>query len=187
MTDNTLMIPEFCFPSEWDHTNELINDEELSAVSTEVSQVLEQWQQPDLDVMMQVDDQLNPANFSDTEIFHDPCFSPTCPVEELESAMDIDQAFDNFSLAHFDAEQEEQQADTKASSTSSVDFEDRYKEMLLKLSESMKRSQQTRMSLKMKTPKTKNYERRKSVSGVLSSIEKSTQQLQQLIKIQPNS
>ena len=174
MTDSSyLTIHEFCFPSEWDHTNELINDEELSAVSTEVSQVLEQWQQADLD-MMQVDDQANSTLLED-EIFHDPCFSPTGPVEEFESAMDIDQELDNFSLAHFDAEQEE--AEDKNES-----FEDRYKVMLLKLSESMKRSQQTRMSLKMKTPKTKDYERRKSVSGVLSSIEKSTQQLQQLVK-----
>jgi hypothetical protein len=57
-------------------------------------------------------------------------------------------------------------------------FDERYRETLKKLEESMKRSQETRRSLTMKTPKTEQYGRSKSVSGVLTSIENSSRQIQ---------
>lgn len=53
-----------------------------------------------------------------------------------------------------------------------------YQEVIKKLEESMKRSQETRKSLTMKTNKTEKYDRTKSVTGVLSSIENSSRQLQ---------
>jgi len=56
--------------------------------------------------------------------------------------------------------------------------QERYQEIFKKLEASMKRSQETRKSLTMKTPKTKKYTRRDSVTGVLSSIENSSRQLQ---------
>ena len=56
--------------------------------------------------------------------------------------------------------------------------DERYQEVLKKLTESMKRSQETRKSLTMKTPKTEKYDRTTSVTGVLSSIENSSRQLQ---------
>jgi len=55
----------------------------------------------------------------------------------------------------------------------------RYQEIIKKLEASMKRSQETRKSLTMKTHKMKEYTRRGSVTGVLSSIESSSRQLQQ--------
>jgi hypothetical protein len=66
--------------------------------------------------------------------------------------------------------------------TKHVAFEERYKLTLSKLAESMKRSQETRKSLQMKTPKTTNYQRSNSVTGVISSIEMSSQQLQVYLK-----
>jgi hypothetical protein len=54
----------------------------------------------------------------------------------------------------------------------------KYQEVLKKLEASMKRSQETRKSLTMKTDKTAKYGRTKSVSGVLSSIETSSRRLQ---------
>lgn len=58
----------------------------------------------------------------------------------------------------------------------------RYQEVLKKLEASMKRSRETRKSLTMKTDKTFKYNRTESVSGVLSSIERSSRQLQTILK-----
>mmetsp|Transcript_8885 Transcript_8885/g.19185 ORF Transcript_8885/g.19185 Transcript_8885/m.19185 type:complete len:284 (+) Transcript_8885:140-991(+) len=59
----------------------------------------------------------------------------------------------------------------------------RYEEITKKLEASMKRSQETRKSLTMKTPKTEKYNRRTSVTGVLSSIENSSLQLQTFLQM----
>lgn len=74
-----------------------------------------------------------------------------------------------------------------ASSTNLTSFlpaEQRYEATLEKLRESMKRSQETRMSLRMQTAETAEYDRWTSISGTLSSIEKSTQQLQDYLNNQ---
>lgn len=62
--------------------------------------------------------------------------------------------------------------------TSFLPLEQRYQASLDKLAASMKKSQETRKSLRMQTAETAEYTRWGSVSGTLSSIEKSTQQLQ---------
>lgn len=62
--------------------------------------------------------------------------------------------------------------------TSFLPLEQRYQASLDKLAASMKKSQETRKSLRMQTTETAEYTRWGSVSGTLSSIEKSTQQLQ---------
>jgi len=69
-----------------------------------------------------------------------------------------------------------------SSCTSFLPIEQRYQASLEKLTQSMKKSQETRKSLRMKTSETAEYERWNSVTGTLSSIEKSTQQLQQYLK-----
>jgi hypothetical protein len=56
-------------------------------------------------------------------------------------------------------------------------MDDVFKETFKKLTESMKRSQETRQSLRMTTAKTDKYPRRASVSKVLSSIESSSRQI----------
>ena len=169
---------EISLPIEWDHDTEMLNDEELSATSNEeASKVLEQWQ-ADQDQgfeIMEVDEQIG-STFLGDEIFDEPCVSPTGPLEELV-LMNINEDDDRFFAPVLDAEEP-----SVSQATSSLPFEERYRLTLQKLQESMKRSQETRKSLKMKTNKTEKYARTKSVSGVLSSIEKSTDQLQSYLK-----
>lgn len=173
---NNNMIAEFTMHNEWNHDSEMISDEEFSATShEEAGKVFEQWQTDnpdDLDIM-EVDEQLGPNLLGD-DIFHDPCMSPTGPLEELILIDFDDEDLDRFSLSFLEDDQND--------ATISLPFDERYKDTLTKLAESMKRSQETRKSLQMKTPKTKDYTRTKSVSGVLSSIEKSSQQLQVYLK-----
>lgn len=69
-----------------------------------------------------------------------------------------------------------------SSSPSPIMTQERYQEIIKKLEASMKRSQETRKSLYMKTHKTKEYTRRGSVTGVLSSIETSSKQLQTFLQ-----
>jgi len=172
---------ELSFPTEWEEAPAMMMDEELSSDasnSEEDSKVLGQWettteeQYPDFAEIMEVDAQIG-SNLLGDDIFYDSCVSPTSPMEEL-TFMSLDEDdVDRFSLSLFSCD-----ADT----TSSLPFEERYKATLQKLAESMKRSQETRKSLKMKTDKTEEYPRNSSVSGVLMSIENSTQQLQGYLK-----
>jgi len=60
--------------------------------------------------------------------------------------------------------------------------QERYQEIIKKLEASMKRSQESRKSLYMKTPKMKEYTRKGSVTGVLSSIESSSRQIHAFLK-----
>jgi hypothetical protein len=158
----------------------MLNDEELSATSNEeASKVLEQWQadQEDQDLeLMEVDEQIG-SNLLGDDIFGEPCVSPTGPLEELV-LMTVDDDDDRFFAPLLDSE--ESAANSKV--TSSLPFEERYQATLKKLEESMMRSQETRKSLSMKTAKTEAYERVKSVSGVLTSIETSSHQLQTYLK-----
>lgn len=169
------MKAELSFPANWD--NEMMEDEELSATShEEASKVFEQWQadeKHDLDIM-QVDEQLG-SDLLEDDIFQDPCLSPTGPLEELVYMCIDEEEVNRFSLSLFSPADDN---DT----TSSLPFEQRYRATLEKLNESMRRSQETRKSLKMKTKKTEQYARTTSVSCVLSSIEKSTEQLQGYLK-----
>lgn len=173
------IVTELTLPTEWDQANDMMNDEELSASShEEASKVFEQWQtdeqEHDLDIM-EVDEQIG-SNLLGDEIFHDPCLSPTGPLEEIVYMSVDDDDIDRFSLSLLTED------DDDDNTTSSLPFDERYKATLKKLADSMKRSQQTRQSLKMKTTKTEKYSRKTSVTGVLSSIEKSTTQLQVYLK-----
>ncbi len=60
--------------------------------------------------------------------------------------------------------------------------QERYQEIIKKLEASMKRSQESRKSLYMKTPKMKEYTRKGTVTGVLSSIESSSRQIHAFLK-----
>jgi len=66
--------------------------------------------------------------------------------------------------------------------TSFLPAEQRYQATLDKLAESMKRSQETRKSLRMKTAETMEYSRWGTISGTLSSIEKSSMEIQKYLK-----
>jgi hypothetical protein len=60
--------------------------------------------------------------------------------------------------------------------------EERYKKVHETLAESMKKTQETRKCLSMKTAKTEKYSRSKTVSGVISSIEKSSRQVEKYLQ-----
>lgn len=166
---------ELTLPIEWDNSTNMITDEELSASSNEeASKVFEQWQSDDdemqdLDIM-QVDEQLG-SNLLGDDIFHDTCVSPTGPLEEIVyMTVDDDDDVGRFPLSLLSTARDD--------ATISLPFEERYRATLQKLAFSMKRSQESRKSLKVKTSKTEKYARIQSVIGVVSSIEKSTEQLQ---------
>lgn len=169
------MVAEFTFPADWEQHHHDTMDEATSVSNEEASKVFSQWQTANLDDLdiMEVDQQIN---LLEDDLFHDPCMSPTGPLEELVS-MQLDESDAPF----LDFFEENKQTTDGTDNTSSLPFEERYKATLSKLQESMKRSQETRMSLKMKTSKTENYETR-NLSGVLSSIEQSTEQLQDYLQ-----
>jgi hypothetical protein len=94
---------------------------------------------------MEVDEQMG-SNLLGDDIFHDACMSPTSPLEELVFMSLDEEDVGRFSLTLL--------SDEAADTTSSLPFEEPYKVTLEKLAESMKRSQDTRKCLTMKTPKT---------------------------------
>ena len=165
-------------------------DEDFASTSSyeEANIMFEHWQNTDFDDLdvMEVDEQIG-SNllFSEDEIFvSDPCVSPTGPLEELTMLKFDEEDLDRFSLAFLDFTDESPPStiDEVVNDTIQVPFEERYKMTMTKLAESMKRSQETRKSLQMRTPKTKDYQRSNSVTGVISSIEMSSQQLQVYLK-----
>ncbi len=165
---------ELTLPTEWDHDTDMLNDEELLATSNEeASKVLEQWQadqDEDLEIM-EVDEQIG-SNLLGDDIFGVPCASPTGPLEELV-LMKFEDDDDRFFAPLLD-----DVTSSSCSGSGSLPFDARYQATLKKLEESMRRSQETRRSLTMKTSRTEKYERTNCVSGVLSSIEVSSRQLQ---------
>jgi hypothetical protein len=138
---------------------------------------------------MEVDEQIG-SDLLGVDIFQDPCLSPTGPLEELICMSFEEEDLDRFSLSllvdnnnnNNDDSYSNYDTASDASVTSEESFEDRYKTTLKKLEESMKRSQETRKSLWIKTPKTEEYLKHSSVPVVLKSIEKSTLQLQSYLK-----
>jgi hypothetical protein len=156
----------------------------------------------DLASIMEVDEQIG-SNLLDDKVFGCGaggivggacCLSPTGPVEELMSfcntniliSNEDDERFfaplldtTNDNMIMFMTNCNSSLSDLSMTTTAPTFVNDeRYQEVLKKLAESMKRSQETRKSLTMKTPKTEKYNRSKSVTGVLSSIENSSRQLQ---------
>jgi hypothetical protein len=119
------------------------------------------------------------SRFLDDDLFGGAsCDSPIGPVEELAHAMEFDEDDCHLCRAqfHLDTVDENMEVDTTGMS-----FEDRYKATLKKLATSMKRSQETRSCLTMKTTKTENYDRFASVEKILSSIAESSSQVQNYV------
>jgi hypothetical protein len=176
-----------------------------SSFSTAAAEAFED-QDPDIASLMEVDEQIG-NNLLGDDIFgcgvingehdHYGCNSPTGPIEELRSFSTmnmIDGAGDNIGdhcflvplLVEENSEEEDSMDfDDEGSTACTIQQQQqqpiidqkRYQEILKKLEESMKRSQETRKSLTMKTPKTEEYNRTKSITGVISSIESSSRQL----------
>ena len=169
-----LALPsDLVLPIEWDHDSMMLNEEELSATScVEAGKVFEQWQTDqvqDLDIM-EIDEQLG-SNLLMDEIFGTPDVSPSGPLDEIHMVSDDDESY----YAPYGEEYE------SASLSHPSPFDERYRATLMKLQESMRRSQETRKCLSMNTFNTDTYDRRKNVSSVLTSIEKSSREVQQYL------
>lgn len=189
---STMKITDATIPTVFEEEEDTVMmiDEDFASTSSyeEANIMFEHWQNTDFDDLdvMEVDEQIG-SNllFSEDEIFvSDPCVSPTGPLEELTMLKFDEEDLDRFSLAFLDFTDESPPStiDEVVNDTIQVPFEERYKMTMTKLAESMKRSQETRKSLQMRTPKTKDYQRSNSVTGVISSIEMSSQQLQVYLK-----
>lgn len=163
--------------AEWDNMCDMMHDDpaELPPVKEEVCTVLKEWtsdeESVDVDIM-EVDEQIGSNFFSDDLFGY--CPSPVSPQEELLTmSMDHHQYHeDKFLTPPLSPEY-------PALPPLLPSHDEKYRQAFQKLMESMKKSQETRVSLTMKSSKaTDAYERRKSVSAVLSSIEKSRCQIE---------
>lgn len=178
--------------AEWDNMccDDLMNEASTSSgASTNkifpsdycVGKVLEEWTSDeeslvdDVDMeIMEVDEQIG-SNFLSEDIFFGHCASPVSPQEEFSMNMGNMMDNDKFCLEPPILTQE---------LPAPVVIDDRYREAFAKLAESMKKSQETRACLSI-TPTVANNNatkasldsRRKTISQVLESIEKSSEQL----------
>jgi hypothetical protein len=171
------------------------DDDEDACISVSEHSIDNEDVSNDIDIM-EIDEQLG-ANLLGDDVFGGPCCaSPTGPLEELVlMSVDDDERFfaplledddtQDLLLQDMDVLAEDATATLRFSLSSLHDkkrlpspFDEQYRETIKKLEESMRRSQETRKSLTMKTPKTEKYGRSKSVTGVLTSIENSSRQIQ---------
>jgi hypothetical protein len=168
-----------------------------SSTSYEAIQVLAVWQQEEdnHDVIMSMqlegdedDEELLPVPDQDHEDDHDQLSSNSnTPPEDLFEHVDAVDTADSFSFLNrlaADAAQADEEAKKQLQDPGPTNdppppegMDEVFQESLEKLIQSMKRSQETRKCLRMKTVKTEKYPRRASVSKVLSSIELSSRQI----------
>ena len=150
--------------AEWDNMCDIVESiEEFPSSSKEVCKVLEEWTSDDESVdmdIMEVDEEIG-SNFLCDDLFGDAiCASPTSPHDEC-------MAVDNFSAMFLVSEADDKLVDPRC------------REAFLKLQESMRRSQETRLALTLKTAAANDdYMRQQSISTVLASIEASCKQIQ---------
>eukprot|EP00522_Entomoneis_paludosa_P017552 CAMPEP_0172456162 /NCGR_PEP_ID=MMETSP1065-20121228/14234_1 /TAXON_ID=265537 /ORGANISM="Amphiprora paludosa, Strain CCMP125" /LENGTH=183 /DNA_ID=CAMNT_0013208867 /DNA_START=48 /DNA_END=599 /DNA_ORIENTATION=- len=182
MSDNSVLS----LPNEWEHDNVDMDEAASAASSEEASKVFEQWQtegdedDDGLD-MMEMDDKM----MMGSGVFVDYCPSPTSPMDEFDFNFGDDVEMDKFSESLLGSASDEDLQ--SVDDTSSLSFQQRYEATLQKLAESMKRSQETRKSLVMKTKQMEHYARSPLVTGVVESIETSSRQLQVYLKEQASS
>ena len=152
--------------AEWDNMCDIVEtSEELPSSSKAVCKVLEEWisddESIDMDIM-EVDEEIG-SKFLCDDLFDEViCPAPISPDDALISSDNFAETFmASYSHGH----------DNRV--------DERCREAFFKLQESMKRSQETRMALTMKTEKANNeYIRRQSIAAVLASIEASCRQIQ---------
>ncbi|KAG7347501.1 hypothetical protein IV203_016206 [Nitzschia inconspicua] len=135
--------------------------------------------------ILEIDRQIG-YRFLDVELFGGaPCESPIGPMEEL---LHLDKDEHGQFLTPFlpddfmsDSEDDDSSMMEGETDTFSLSFDERYKATLQKLAYSMQKSQETRMSLTMKTTKTEKYHRLASVKKILSSVASSSDQVQNYV------
>jgi hypothetical protein len=154
-----LFLNDLDLASEWDENCGLGPEESLN-------EWLSDNEDSDLNIMDFLDEQIGSNFFADSIFYDEP------PHAQLDS-MDFDLESDDYFMR-------------PGSPVSSQNFpfaDNTYREAFKNLAESMKRSQETRASLKLNPPvkqATQHWEERKnSISTVLTSTEKSSRQIQQ--------
>lgn len=165
--------------SEWDNMCNIMDDEEIlpSSSSKAVNKVLEEWttdeesicDNDDYDMeIMEVDEQIG-SDFLSDEIFGH-CASPV--TSQSVFSMNID-GMDNLTILSPPLTSE-----LPAHQEQSPFIDASFRVAYMKLAKSMKRTQESRSCLNLKTDKaTAEYERRPSINDIISSIEQSSEQL----------
>jgi len=148
---------ELIIDEEWDTACNIVSSgEEIPVSCNEVCKVLEEWTSDEesggVDIM-EVDEDIG-ENFFLDDLF----YGITSPALQDRFHIDFDMSSDDF-----------------LSLPSDETVNPKHAKAFSKLSESMRRSQESRLALTMKTYHTADeYSRRKSVDEVLDSIRKST-------------
>jgi hypothetical protein len=132
----------------------------------------------DVDIL-EIDRQIG-SRLLDAEVFGGaPCESPIGPIEELLRVVEFDKEDQRLFLSPFFDDDSHMTTDDE--DNSSLPFEEQYKATLKKLALTMKKSQETRKSLTMKTAKTEAYDRLTNIEKILSSVAKSANQVQTIV------
>jgi hypothetical protein len=178
-------LEELTFPTTWEP-----NDKEGSILAEdEALDDVQQWRNSILGYNHDNAMQPSLGSYDDDEEEDDgdgifggaSCDSPTGPFEELEMnaplmlLLDTDGTSDGYNT---DMMMDDDKDDA---SITAMPFEKRYKATLEKLAESMKRSQETRNCLTMKTIRTESYGRLESVKEIVSAIATSSSQVQNYV------
>ncbi|KAL3912252.1 MAG: hypothetical protein SGILL_006954 [Bacillariaceae sp.] len=158
--------------------NQVFDDEEEAAFGS-WKQAMEEEncdvEMMEADILM-VDKELG-SRLLDADLFGGaPCESPIGPIEELLHVVEFSKEDQKVLLSPFFDDDEGSQV-----STESLPFEERYKATLKKLALTMKRSQETRKSLTMKTSEMKKYERIATVKNILQTVKDSADKVQTTI------
>jgi hypothetical protein len=197
---DTLLADDLSFPIMPDHHPQVVFAEDEDFVVGQWNLSLEEEKRADsddedrmsTDDLLEIDRQIG-SRFLDAELFGAEsgpyCESPIGPVEELLIQFDKNEhhqflapflmsesVVEDADAMMMDDEEEEDELDTVG-----LSFEERYKVTLQKLAFSMKKSQETRKSLTMKTTKTEQYDRLASVKKILTSVATSSDQVQSYV------
>lgn len=166
-----LIVSDLKIASEWDKISGMDHDEPL-----ELGEVLEELLSDDADSdlnIMDFDENIG-SSFCANSVFDDG--PPHAQLDYMDSQLDY-MDFDLDSGDYF------MRPGSPVSSQNFPFADNTYREAFKNLAESMKRSQETRASLKLKSSvkqATQHWEeRRNNISTVLSSIENSSRQIQQ--------
>lgn len=188
-------LEELTFPTTWEP-----NDKEGSMFAEDDALDVQQWRNSILgynhDNTMEIDrpslgsydeDEDEDGNDDDDDIFGGAsCDSPTGPFEELDMntplmlLLDTVGTSDDYNTDMMMTDEDDGNNKDDASIIA-MPFERRYKATLEKLAESMKRSQETRNCLTMKTIRTESYGRLESVKEIVSAIATSSNQVQSYV------
>jgi len=176
-------LEELSLPTVWEPSNDDLAFAEDEALDVGQWQDYsdQKYRDGDIDTTMEIDSQ--PGSEILDQVFGTSCESPTGPLEEFNNIMLLDKDQREHFMAPLlllDGTTDELEI-TPEDSTIALSWEERYKATLEKLAASMKRSQETRNCLTIKTVKTEKYERLESVKQIVSAIASSSNQVQNYV------